>query len=182
VIDEKALRAFMLRARSGDGRAMGFLLTELSPKLRGYIRRQMVRSGQNDPADTEDLLQITLLAIHTKQHTYDPAQSLGGWVYAIAHYKVVDHLRATQRHRADVPIEDAEEICAADDHEATESKRDLSTVLERLPARTRALILATKIEGVGMAEAADRAGMSEAAVKVAVNRGLKRLAELFGRP
>ena len=181
--DEKTLRAFMLRARGGDGRAMGFLLTELSPKLRGYIRRQMVRCGQTDPADTEDLLQVTLLAFHTKQHTYDPAQSLGmDGLYAIARYKVVDHLRATQRHRADVPIEDAEEIWAADDHEAAEAKRDLSTVLGRLPARTRALIRATKIEGVGMAEAAERAGMSEAAVKVAVNRGLKRLAELFGRP
>lgn len=110
MIDESAVHALMLRARGGDGRAMGNLLVELSPKLRGYIRRQMVRCGQTDPVDTEDFLQVTLLAICTKQHTYDPAQSLAGWVDAIARYKVVDHLRATQRHRADVPIEDIEEL------------------------------------------------------------------------
>lgn len=182
MIDVQALSALMMRARDGDGQAMGWLLAELSPKLRSYIRRQLVRCGQTDPADTEDLLQVTLLAIYSKQHTYDPTQSLIGWVYAIARYKVVDHLRATQRRRADVPLEDAEAVMAADDHEAAEANWDLSAVLGHLPARTRALIEATKIEGVGMAEAAERAGMSEAAVKVAVHRGLKRLAELFGRP
>jgi len=181
MMDWEALRVLMLRARDGDGQALGRLLTELSPKLRGYIRRQLLRCGQANPADAEDLLQITLLAIHTKQHTYDPTQSLGGWVYAIARYKVVDHLRATHRHRVDVPIEDADQLTAADDYKAVEASWDLSAMLERVPARTRALIEATKIEGVGMAEAGERAGMSEAAVKVAVHRGLKRLVELFGR-
>lgn len=171
----------MVRARDGDGVAMGQLLADLTPKLRSYIRRQLVRCGQTDPADTEDLLQITLLAIYTKQHTYDPTLSLIGWVYAIARYKVVDYLRSIQRRRADVPLEEADELMATDDHVAAEANWDLSAVLEHLPARTRALIEATKIEGVGMAEAADRAGMSEAAGKVAVHRGLKRLAELFGR-
>ena len=179
--DPDAWRTLMLRARGGDGPAAGQLLRELSPKLRGYIRRQLVRCGQTDPADTEDLLQVTLLAIHTKQHTYDPAQPLVGWVYAIARYKVVDHLRATQRRRADVPLEAADQVMAEDDHEAAEASWDVAAVLQRLPPRTRSLIEATKLEGVGMAEAAERAGMSEAAVKVAVHRGLKRLAELFGQ-
>lgn len=146
MIDWEALRALLLRARDGDRNAMGRLLTELSPKLCGYIRRQLLRCGQTDPADAEDLLQVTLLAMYTKQHTYDPAQPLGGWVYAIAHYKVVDHLRATQRRRADVPLEDADQLLAVDHHEATEASLDLSAVLECLPARTRTLVEATKIE------------------------------------
>lgn len=180
--DMEELQALMVRARDGDSRSMRRLLIELSPKLRSYIRRQLLRCGQTDPADTEDLLQVTLLAIHAKQHTFDPAQSLAGWVHAIAHYKVVDHLRATQRRRADVPIEDADEVIAADDYEAAEARLDLSAMLTHLPARTRTLIEATRLRGVGIPEAAQRAGMSEAAVKVAVHRGLKRLAELFGRP
>lgn len=95
---------------------------------------------------------------------------------------VVDHLRATRRHRADVPIEDADQVTAPDVHEAAEASLDLSAMLGRLPARTRALIEATKIEGIGTAEAGERTGMSEDAVKMTVHRGLKRLAELFGRP
>lgn len=53
------LRELMVRARDGDGRAMGALLRGLSSKLRGYIRRQLLNSGRTDPADTEDLLQTT---------------------------------------------------------------------------------------------------------------------------
>ena len=176
------MHALLLRAREGDSRSMRRLLTELSPKLRSYIRRQLLRCGQSDPADTEDLLKVVLLAIHIKQHTFDPAQSLTGWVHAIAYYKVVDHLRSTQRRRADVPFEDADQIMGAADYKAADARLDLSTMLERLPSRTRALIEATKLEGVGIPKAAQRAGMSETAVKAAIHRGLKRLAELFGRP
>ncbi len=182
MIESSALDALMLLARDGDGKAMGRLLTELSPKLRGFIRRQLFHSGRTDPADNEDLLQVTLLAIHAKQHTYDPAQSLGGWVYAIARYKVVDYLRATRHYQEDVPIDQADQLAASDDHEAAEANLDLSVVLGHLPARTRALIRATKIDRMGMAEVAHRAGMSEAAVKVAVHRGLERLTEVFGKP
>ncbi|MDR3487955.1 MAG: sigma factor [Bradyrhizobium sp.] len=128
MIDTEDLRTLMLQAREGDGRAMRRLLRDLSPMLRSYIRRQLTRCGQTDPADTEDLLRVTLLAIYTKQHTYDPAQPLAGWLYAIAHYKVVDHLRAIQRRRADVPIEEAEAFPAVADFEAAEARLDITTL------------------------------------------------------
>jgi RNA polymerase sigma-70 factor (ECF subfamily) len=80
-----------------------------------------------------------------------------------------------------VPLDEADQLAAPGEHEAAEASLDIATVLAQLPARTRALIKATRIEGVGMAEAGRRAGMTEAAVKVAVHRGLKRLAEVFGR-
>jgi RNA polymerase sigma-70 factor (ECF subfamily) len=48
-----------------------------------------------------------LLAIHTRQHTYDPTEPLTPWVYAIARYKLIDHLRRTRASVADLPIEKA---------------------------------------------------------------------------
>jgi RNA polymerase sigma-70 factor, ECF subfamily len=175
------LRDLMVRAREGDGHAMGDLLRGLSPKLRGYIRRQLLNSGRTDPADTEDLLQITLLAIHAKQHTYDASQPLSGWVYAIARYKVVDHLRATQRKWSETSLDEAFDIAAVDEIGAAEAGRDLGVLLATLPVRTRSLIEAVKLEGMTAAEAAKGAGMSEAAVKVAIHRGLRRLTALFGK-
>lgn len=175
------LRDLMVRAREGDGRAMGDMLRGLSPKLRGYIRRQLLNSGRTDSPDTEDLLQITLLAIHAKQHTYDASQPLSSWVYAIARYKVVDHLRATRRRWSETSLDDAVDIPAIDEIGAAEAGRDLGVLLGTLPVRTRSLIEAVKLEGMTAAEAAKRTGMSEAAVKVAVHRGLRRLAALFGK-
>lgn len=179
--DFERLRDLMVRARTGDGRSMGDLLRGLSPKLRGYIRRQLLNSGRTDLADTEDLLQITLLAIHAKQHTYDVTLPLSSWVYAIAHYKIVDHLRATQRKWSETSLQHAAEIAAVDEFIAAEARRDLDVLLGTLPVRTRSFIEAVKLKGMTAAEAAEREGTSEAAVKVAVHRGLRRLAVLVGK-
>jgi RNA polymerase sigma-70 factor, ECF subfamily len=48
-------------------------------------------------------VQEALLAIHTQRHTYDPAEPLTPWVYAIARYKLIDHLRRNRASLADVP-------------------------------------------------------------------------------
>ncbi len=60
--------------------------------------------------EAEDLVQEALLAIHTRRHTYDPAEPLTPWVYAIARYKLIDHLRRTHAWVADLPIEEATNI------------------------------------------------------------------------
>src|SRR5262245_37382729 len=53
-------------------------------------------------------------------------QLLTPWVYAIARYKLIDHLRQSQSTLTNVPIEDASEIIAADGEPATESNLDLN--------------------------------------------------------
>ncbi len=55
-----------------------------------------------------------------------------------------------------------------------------SASLAHLPPKMRNAILSTKVEGLSAAEAAERAGMSETAIKVSVHRGLKTLANLVG--
>jgi RNA polymerase sigma-70 factor (ECF subfamily) len=57
-------------------------------------------------------------------------------------------------------------------------QRDLATLLGALPQAQQDAITMTKLEGLSMAEASARSGVSIAALKVQVHRGLKRLAEL----
>ena len=54
--------------------------------LRAYFKGQLARVGRG-PADAEDLVQETLIAVHTKRHTYDRSQLLSSWVYAIARHR-----------------------------------------------------------------------------------------------
>lgn len=75
----------------------------------------------------------------------------------------------------DLPIEDAEEIMAQDDYVGTESANDLTRLLSQLPDKMRRAIQSVKLDGLSVAEAASRCGMSESAVKVNVHRGLKAL-------
>src|SRR5262249_7175311 len=107
-----------------------------------------------------------------------PQQPFTPWLYAIARYKLIDHLRRTRASTGNLSIEDAEEIVAHDERTASESSLDVNDLLEQLPPKFRTAIQHVKLEGLSVAEAAARAGISESAVKVNVHRGLKALSAL----
>ncbi len=178
--NESELKALMLASLGGDATAHRTLLSRLSAHLRAYYKGKLARIGR-ESAEAEDLMHEALMAIHTRRHTYDPAEPLTPWVYAIARYKLIDHLRRTNAGRADVPIDDATEVTARDDHVGTESAYDLARLLARLPHKMRRAIQAVKLDGLSVAEAAAKNHMSESDVKVSVHRGLKALAAAIAR-
>jgi RNA polymerase sigma-70 factor (ECF subfamily) len=178
--NEATLRALMVAGLDGDSAAHRTLLERLSRHLRAYYKEQLARIGRS-ATEAEDLVQEALIAVHVQRHTYDPAQLLTPWVYAIARYKLIDHLRRTRASLADVSIDDAEEIMAQDDHIASESAHDLDRLLSKLPEKMRRAIQLVKLDGLSVTEAASRCGMSESAVKVSVHRGLRALAAAIAR-
>ena len=69
---ESRLKSLMLLSLSGDGTAYRELLIELSERLRAYYRRRL---GEGC-SDAEDLVQETLMAIHTRRASFDRKQLL----------------------------------------------------------------------------------------------------------
>ena len=173
---EDRLRQLLLSGLAGDGAAYQAFLKDLSAHLRAFFRKRL--SGL--PDEVEDLVQESLLAVHNQRHTYDEGQPLTAWVHAIAKYKLVDLLRRRAVHelRSD-PLDDHFDVFSAVDSEASEARRDLAKLLERLPERQRLPIVYTKLQGWSVAEVARVTGMSESAVKVGVHRGLKALATMI---
>ena len=172
--NEQELKSLMTAGLDGDGAAYRALLERLSPHLRSYYRGRLARAGRG-ASEAEDLLQEALLAIHTRRHTYDRAELFTPWLYAIARYKLIDHLRRTNASRGDVPIEDANELTSRDDHDGVESSIDLGRLMARLPVKMQRAIQYVKLDGLSVAEAAHRSGMTESAVKINVHRGLKAM-------
>ena len=171
---ELELHALWLQAQEGDAACYARALKVIS----GYLRRFLNRRMQSQPSDVEDLVQETLLAIHQKRHTYQSEQAFTAWMYAIARYKWIDHLRAHGRREAlHDDIDDWSEILSVSgDTEAADSQRDLGHMLTLLPDKQRLAIEHTKLQGLSITETATLTGQSEAAVKVNVHRGLKALA------
>jgi RNA polymerase sigma-70 factor, ECF subfamily len=99
--EEPELRRMMLAGLGGDEAAHKALLTRLNGFLRAYFKRQLARIGRG-ATDAEDLVQETLIAIHTRRHTYDRSQPVTPWVFAIARYRLIDHLRRSKSSAADV--------------------------------------------------------------------------------
>jgi RNA polymerase sigma-70 factor (ECF subfamily) len=176
------LKPLMLAALAGDAAAYRTLLEVLEHELGAFFRRRL----GHDAAEADDLVQETLVAIHTRRGTYDPTQSFAGWAHAIARHKLVDHFRRRGR-AATVPIDDGIALFAADESAGAEARIDLESALARLPPATQSLIRDTKLNELSHAEAARARGISETAAKVAVHRGLRKLANILrpqndGRP
>jgi len=173
---EDRLRDLLVRGLAGDAPAYHAFLKDLSAHLRAFLRGRLARL----PDEVEDLVQETLLAVHSQRHTYDAGQPLTAWVHAIARYKLVDLLRRRAgREALNDPLDDELDVFARSETEAADARRDLGGLLERLPDRQRLPIIHVKLEGLSVVETARLTGMSESAVKVGVHRGLKSLAAMI---
>ena len=169
--NEEQLKGWMVCGLDGDATAQNRLLTAMAPLLRSFFARRLRGAGD----DVEDLVQDTLIAIHTRRASYDRDRPFTAWAYAVARYKMIDHFR---RSRNNVPFEDLEDILVAEGfQEAASAKMDVDALLAGISPKQARAIRQTKIDGLSVAEAAESAGISEADVKVSVHRGLKALAE-----
>ncbi len=167
IAHEAEYRSWMIGALAGDAVAYRQLLTALTPHLKRYFSRRL------DAAAAEDAAQETLMAIHSRRATYDPAQPFTAWVHGIARYKLVD---AYRRHRKGaVPLDDALALFDPAQAEAAAARRDVERLLDKLPEARRALLTAVKLDGETISDIAARLGWSESAVKVGVHRALQLL-------
>jgi RNA polymerase sigma-70 factor (ECF subfamily) len=173
---ESGLKPLWMRAQAGDDAAYHEALVRIARRLRAFLGRRMLSVAD----DVEDLVQETLLALHLQRGTYDPTLPVSAWVHAIARHKLVDLWRRRGRREAlHEPLDDLEESAhplASDDEQP--ARRDLAVLLSALPAAQQQAIVLTRIEGLSMLEASSRTGVSVAALKVQVHRGLKRLAAM----
>jgi RNA polymerase sigma-70 factor (ECF subfamily) len=174
--DEAALRALLLKGLAGDEAAHRAFLTEAAALLRAFFRARL--RGRNE--DAEDLVQETLVALHTRRESYDPNYPLTAWLYAIARYRLIDFLRRA-KHRNHASL-DGVDIGETDpDYEAADAKRDVATLLDKLPEKQRTAIRLVKLEEKSVREAADQTGLSESDIKISIHRGLKTLMRLMGQ-
>ena len=86
------LSALMRLARQGDDEAYRRLLGHVAIWLRAVVRRGLASAGRG-PAESEDIVQEALLAVHLKRETWDASRPIGPWLRAIAQHKLADHLR-----------------------------------------------------------------------------------------
>ncbi|MFN3630051.1 MAG: sigma-70 family RNA polymerase sigma factor [Casimicrobiaceae bacterium] len=169
---EAGIAPLWQRAQAGDERAYRHCLSAFARRLRGFFRWRLSAC----PDEVEDLVQETLLALHLRRGTHEPDLPVGPWLMAIAQYKLVDFWRRHGRREAlHEPIEALDEHDAPRQDEAPTARRDIAALLATLPPAQRRAIELTKLEGHSIADAAVMLGTSEAAVKVQVHRGLRRL-------
>lgn len=175
--EDPELEALLRAANNGDQRAYARFLTTITPMLRGIARSR--GAGLSSDA-CEDIVQETLLAIHQKRHTWRQDLPVRPWLYAIVRYKVVDAFRARGR-RVHVQIDDFAEVIPAEPDVDPTVRSDAERVISHLDVRSARIVRAIGLDGASIAEVSRALDMTETAVRVALHRGLKKLANLRER-
>jgi RNA polymerase sigma factor (sigma-70 family) len=129
----------------------------------------------SDPADVEDAFQATFLVLLREARAVRKRESLGGWLYGVAHRTALQaRLRAARR--ADVearkPTRTSEE---APDLSWQEACAILHEELDRLPDTYRLPLLLCYLEGKSRDEAAQQLGVNADVVRGRLDRGRARL-------
>lgn len=173
---EQEWSRLMRLALDGDQIAYRTLLSAIAPHVRARARRGLARAGRG-PAEVEDVVQETLLAVHLKRASWDRTLAFTPWLNALARYKTIDMLRRLGT-RGEVELDDEAEAVPVQE-ERGDLHIDAHRMLATLDGRQRQIVEQVAMVGRGAAEVGADLGMSEGAVRVALHRALKRLAQTF---
>jgi len=164
--------ALMRQSLSGDQKTYTHLLRETSRFLRPFLAQRLNFTGEVD-----DLLQEILISIHKARHTYDGNRPYKPWAFAIARFRLSDHLRS---HYADhlreaIDFDELEESLPKPVTETAVSYESIKEEVEKLPVKQASILRLMHHEGFTSKEVADKMGMTVTAVKVAAHRAYKIL-------
>jgi RNA polymerase sigma factor (sigma-70 family) len=135
--------------------------------------------------DAGDAFQETMVAALRAYPSLRDASNLKGWLFTIAHRKVIDMARSRQR-RA-VPVADVPETRSGPRPDtdptatAVAANGDLWSAVRDLPARQRMAVVARFVTDLPYADIAAMSGGTEAAARQNVKAGLDKLRKVVAR-
>jgi RNA polymerase sigma-70 factor (ECF subfamily) len=176
VSNEPRAKLLFAKGLAGSSDAYREFLSAMSGLLRRYVKRQLAHVGRPEQ-EAEDIVQEALMAIHAKRHTYSSEVPVTAWAYAIARYKLIDYLRATNHESRLLPLDSVDSD--VDSTTRIEAAIDLGKIVTTLSKSQHDAIVLMKLEGLTAKEAAKCTGSSETMIRVNVSRGLKKLARVF---
>lgn len=168
--------AALRSARQGDEQAFRLLYRDTQPRLLRYLR-VLVGSEAEDVA-SEAWLQIARDLAGFRGDVDD----FRGWAATIARHRALDHLRRQRRRpQTGEPVEQLVELAAQHDTaeaalEALDTDAALALIATLPPEQAEAIYLRVVL-GLDAKAAGKLLGKRPGAVRVAVHRGLNRLAE-----
>jgi RNA polymerase sigma-70 factor (ECF subfamily) len=175
---EARWRSWMVAAQAGDVPSYEKLLRELIPYLGRFVRRRLLDSNA-----AEDVVQNVLVSIHRARHTYRAERPFSPWLHAIARNGIIDQLRIrTRQANREVSLESDRVAEPAVDPAETPTPQlspELQRALESLTDPQREAVELIQVHGFSVAEAAERAGVTQTALKVRAHRGYRALRAHF---
>ena len=166
-------------ARAGSDWAWERIYADLAPGIGGYLRA-------HGAADPEDLVgEVFLQVVRNLNGFTGGEQAFRGWVYTIAHRRLVDERRRRSR-RPSTPVEPqtlATAEAAGGDVEdealaALDGER-VRAAIDALPPDQRSVLLLRIIGDLTIEQIAEAIGKRPGAVKALQRRALRRIEQAY---
>lgn len=169
----------MVAVRAGEIAKLGELFERYHQRLYGFFLRMT-----NQPAVSEDLVQVVFYRILKYRHTYRDEGKFTAWIYHLARKVAADHFRKhAKAATATDPVDLHEHPDAGPSPDSKAATTDdlelLRVALARLPLEHREVLVLSRLQNVEHKEIARLCDCSVGAVKVRVHRALKELREVY---
>lgn len=157
---------WMLASLKGEQNAYRMLLTDLRLWLTAYFSKRVHHNM------VDDLVQDTLMTLHSKRQTFDPRYPFGPWISALARHRCIDYLRASLKY-VETQLEDNFPSPEIDRDQY--AKHDVKTLLKLIPLAQAQIIEMVKLQEMTVEEVSKQTGHSRSLIKIMVHRGLKKM-------
>jgi RNA polymerase sigma-70 factor (ECF subfamily) len=176
--------ALMLRLQAGEEAAFQDIFRRLGPKILQYTRRFV-----GSEARAEEVTQDVFVQVYRFRHRWRPQSRLSTWVFTIATNLCLNELRRPERQlRVDLwerhdgearpdgpPLPDPAAITPEEGAATRELSARLEASIAALPAKQRAALLLSRVDGLAYRDVADALGCTEGAVKALLFRATQTL-------
>jgi RNA polymerase sigma-70 factor (ECF subfamily) len=177
--------ALMLRLQGGDQVAFQEIFRKFSPRVLQYARRFILSEAR-----AEELTQDVFVQVFRFRRRYRPQSKLSTWIYTIATNVCLNELRRPERQlRVDLwdrrgmpeesregpPLPDPDARTPEENAGARELARQLESAVAALPAKQRAALLLSRVDGLAYKDVGEALGCSEGAVKALLFRATQTL-------
>jgi RNA polymerase sigma-70 factor (ECF subfamily) len=163
------------RSDSKTAHAMRVALEESIPNLRAF-GRSLCHNG----AQTDDLVQETLLKAWQNRASFQAGSNLKAWLFTILRNTYVSELRKSKYETGDPEGMQAARLSTAAEQPGHMEVVDFQTAFAKLPSDQREAIILIGAEGFTYEEAARICGCAVGTVKSRVGRARGHLVELLG--
>lgn len=129
-----------------------------------------------DEARAKDVTQEVFISAWKGRHRYEPAKgSLAGWLIAIAKNRVIDNVRAEQRHSERRADNDPADVPVEADVERIGDRLMIAEALRCLSDRARQVVAMHYFDDLTLRQIAERTSQPLGTVKSDLRRGLQHI-------
>jgi len=168
------------------GQADGFeeLVRRYQRPITGYVFRML-----GDYESSLDVTQEVFIKVYNSLHKYSPEYKFSTWLYRIAHNAAIDHMRRNPVSPQSLEGENADGTyqiqvesgrpTPEQDHERSEWRSEIDTVVKCLPTAYRDLIVLRHSRDLSYDEIAEVTGLPLGTVKNRLFRAREMMREMF---